>query len=109
MTPESLSLILLASPAATNGGGRLDRPGGHRPQLRRARPLVTAPELLSEISASGQPSALPSHPARGSWQPGSLGPFNASAYPNTPPWAREPYPGWGAPPSAPWMRGAAGY
>jgi hypothetical protein len=47
------------------------------------RPLVTAPELLSAIAPSGQPSAPPDHPARGSWRPGSPGSFNAPPYPIT--------------------------
>jgi hypothetical protein len=73
------------------------------------RPLVTAPELLAEISGSGQRFYPPDQPARGYWQPGAFGTFGAPPYPTTPPWAREPYPGWNAPPPAPWMRGPSGY
>jgi hypothetical protein len=73
------------------------------------RPLVTAPELLSEISGSGQRFYPPDQPARGYREPGAFGTFGAPPYPTTPPWAREPYPGWSAPPPAPWMRGPSGY
>jgi hypothetical protein len=78
-------------------------------QSHGVRPLVTEPELLSEISGSGQPVYRPYQPTRGSWEPGAPGTFGAPPYPATPPWALEPYPGWGAPPPAPWMRGPSGY
>jgi hypothetical protein len=71
------------------------------------RPLVTAPELLSEISVSGQAAASSYRAPRGA-DGGAPGAFGAPALPPTPPWMREP-PAWSAPPPGPWMRGPAGY
>ena len=66
------------------------------------RPLVTAPELLSEITGPGGYAGPASYPVGGSPDPGAPGTFGAP-YPPTAPWARGPFPRWPAPPPAPWM------